>query len=294
MHKYMRAVGFSKYSRAEIKNLISDTVRRADHISHTKSADGAILTEFRREYAEDLGICVAGVSDEDGRFHTDYYFPYLRGTGITSYEDITVERHAARESYAGICDDLRVGISMIFYLQNKIPYVHAQVAGHLPIRGTTLTMAALSQQGTVLLPVIKDPDDITKTAQESAKHVKLLTEARNGNEEAIEMLTMQEMDLYSQVSMRIKNEDLYSIVDTSVMPYGVECDHYTIIGEIVGIRLVENHITEEKIYILNVSCHELTYDVAINSMDLFGEPRIGRRFKGVIWLQGEIHFPEEL
>ena len=27
--------------------------------------------------------------------------------------------------------------------------------------------------------------------------------------------------------------------------------------------------------------------------DLFGEPAVGRRFKGVVWLQGFIEFPEQ-
>ena len=35
------------------------------------------------------------------KFTYDYFYPYLRGTGVSSYEDVSVERHADKESYAG-------------------------------------------------------------------------------------------------------------------------------------------------------------------------------------------------
>ena len=60
------------------------------------------------------------------------------------------------------------------------------------------------------------------------------------------------------------------------------------------MRLTTNAVTGEEIYILTICCNELTFDVCINIMDLFGEPQVGRRFKGVIWLQGYINFPEEV
>ena len=43
---------------------------------------------------------------------------------------------------------------------------------------------------------------------------------------------------------------------------------------------------------MTIECNDLLMDVCINKEDLYGEPEVGRRFKGVIWLQGMIHFPE--
>ena len=60
---------------------------------------------------------------------------------------IDIEKHAEKESYAGVCDEVRLGVTLIFYLQNMIPYVKAQASKMLPIRGTTLTLSALSLQG---------------------------------------------------------------------------------------------------------------------------------------------------
>ena len=75
------------------------------------------------------------------------------------------------------------------------------------------------------------------------------------------------------------------------MPYGVECDQYSVLGEITGMRAAANRMTGEQIYVLTLYCNELVFDVCINQRDLYGEPQVGRRFKGIIWLQGQINFP---
>ena len=59
----------------------------------------------------------------------------------------------------------------------------------------------------------------------------LLNAARSGDQTAIETLTLDDIDMYSQVSRRLANEDVFSIVDTYFMPYGIECDLYSIMGK---------------------------------------------------------------
>lgn len=294
MHKYMRAIGFSEYTdRKKLKELLTDVIMNSDERSYTMNREDILLGEFCKNFAEDIGIAVCGEFDDDDKFVYEYYYPYLLGTGITTYEDVSVERHAAKDSYAGICDDLKVGISLIFYLQNMIPYVKAQTTGKLPIRGTTLTMSGLSVSGSIMMPIMKDEQQKRRVQQNSANRNNLLAAARKGDEDAIETLTLEDMDMYTTISRKIQKEDIFSLVDTYFMPYGVECDQYSVLGEIVDMRQVTNRVTGEKIYILTICCNELTFDVCINIMDLFGEPQVGRRFKGVIWLQGFINFPEE-
>ncbi|MCM1187548.1 MAG: DUF3881 family protein [Lachnoclostridium sp.] len=294
MHKYLRAIGFSTLTdRKKLKELLTDVVLNADKRNYTMNQEQVMLGEFCKNFADGMGIAVCGEFDDSDKFTYDYYYPYLAGSGITSCEDVSVERHAAKDSYAGVCDDLKVGISLIFYLRNMIPYVKAQAAGKLPIRGTTLTLSGLSISGTIMMPIMKDEEQKLKVQRDSANRNSLLAAARKGDEEAIETLTLEDMDIYTTVSRRIQKEDVFSLVDTYFMPYGVECDQYSVLGEIVAMRMATNQITGEKIYVLTICCNELTFDISINIIDLFGEPQIGRRFKGVIWLQGLINFPGE-
>ena len=293
MHKYMRAIGFSKLeSRKRLQELLAETIINADRRGITKNQENQILGEFCKDFAESVGIAVCGEFDDEQRFTYEYYFPYLNGTGITSYEDVSVERHADKESFAGVCDDIKVGMSLIFYLKNKIPYVKAMTENLLPVRGTSLTLSALSVSGTIMLPIQKDEQQLERVKQASAARSSLMAAARKGDEDAMETLTLEDMDMYTVISRKIQKEDVFSLVDTYFMPYGVECDQYSVLGEIKDMKLTTNQVTGEKIYILTICCNELTFDVSINIIDIYGEPQVGRRFKGVIWLQGSINFPE--
>lgn len=293
MHKYLRAIGFSKYAdRSKLQELLTDIVMNSDERSYTMNKEGILLGEFSKNFAGYAGIKVCGEFDEEEHFIYEYYYPYLKGTGITTQEDVSVERHSEKDSFAGVCDDIKVGISLIFYLQNRIPYIRAQAMGKLPIRGTTLTMSALSLSGSIMMPIMKDEAQKLRVKRESANRSNLLAAARKGDEEAIETLTLEDMDMYTTISRKIQTEDIFSLVDTYFMPYGVECDQYAVLGEIIDMRFSTNQITGEEICFLTILCNELTFDVCINIIDLFGEPQVGRRFKGVIWLQGHINFPE--
>jgi len=292
LHKYLRAIGFSKLTdRKELQKLLTDIVVNGTDRAYTSNGENTLLAEFGKDFAEGMGIAVCGEFDEDDRFTYDYYYPYLRGNIISSQEDVSVERHAAQESYAGVCDDIKVGVSLIFYLQNMIPYVKAQNSGILPIRGTTLTLTALSVKGTIMMPIMKTEKDLIKNKRTFINRSQLINAARKGDEEAIENLTLDDMDTYTTISRRILKEDVFSLVDTYFMPYGIECDHYSILAEIIECSLVKNKLTEEEIYIMTLNCNDLIFEVGINKVDLYGEPAAGRRFKGIIWMQGFINFP---
>ena len=293
MHKYMRAIGFSELvDRREQQKLVTDIILNATHRSYTSNGDETILAEFCEDFAENMGVAVCGEFDAEDKFTYDYFYPYLRGRGISSYEDVSVERHAEKESYAGVCDDIKVGVSLIFYLQNIIPYVKAQFTNVLPIRGTTLTLSGLSLKGSIILPIVKNEMELQRIKKASINRNQLIAAARQGDEDAIESLTLEDMDTYTSISKKILKEDVFSLVDTYFMPYGVECDQYSILGEIMDFSMTTNKLTGEKVYLMEISCNDLQFDVCINAMDLYGEPQVGRRFKGVIWMQGYINYPE--
>ena len=158
-----------------------------------------------------------------------------------------------------------------------------------PIRGMRdISLFALANMGTIIWPVAMDSYQKEKSRQESIKRRKLLEDAQNGDEEAMESLTMDDIDIYAMLSRRVMNEDILSIVDTCFMPYGIESDVYYIIGNILDVRLTINTRTSEKIYLMRISCNDIIFPLAVNAATLTGEPMVGMRFKGSIWLQGKI------
>lgn len=159
MHKYLRAIGLGQIkNRKQLQLVITDCIRTArqrDYIVQSEYED-FIFVECCKEFGNRIGIAVRGEFDDNNNYIYNYYFPYVRGKYISSEEDVSIERHAEKESYAGICDDLRVGVSLIFYFQNVIPYLKFKQKKMIPIKGTTLTLSALSCQGSVLMPIIKN------------------------------------------------------------------------------------------------------------------------------------------
>ena len=292
MHKYLAAIGFSQIkNRKDFNKLVMMCINDSTERSYTSNTDDTMLAILSKEFAPGVGLTVCGEYDDSNTFTYEYSYPYLKGTGITTSEDITIERHADKESYAGVCDDINMGITLIFYLQNIIPYIRAKNTDSLPVKGTTLTLSALSICGNIMMPIKKDMRVMERADRKKNSRYQLMQAARNGDEDAIESLTLDDMDMYSTLTKRIQKEDVYTIVDTYFMPYGVECDQYSILAEILECEKISNTITNEELYRMKLLCNELTFDLCINEKDLYGEPAVGRRFKGIIWLQGYINYP---
>lgn len=291
MHKFMRSVGFSQLNRKQLQKLVTDIIVEGPNRSYTSLDDDLVIATFSREVAPGIGITVVGEFDENDQFSYDYFYPYLESFDISTEEDVSVERHAATESYAGVFEDVRMGVSIIFYLQNLIPYVKAMRSDLLPMEGTTLSLSALSLDGIILIPLQKTAKDMVNNIQSSRNRAKLMMAARSGDEDAIEDLTLKDMDTYTSIAQKIHHEDVFTLVDTYFMPYGVECDQYSILGEILSVEEVTNSITGEKLYHMSINCNDIQMQLVVNKEDVFGEPAVGRRYKGNIWLQGRINFP---
>lgn len=290
MHSYLRAIGFSDISKKEMKEIIKDIIQNYDEKMIVEEENNRVFAEISKSFGYDCGITVCGEYDENDEFQQEYYFPYFRGTGITTREDVIIERRSEKECFSGACDDVRIGVTLIFYLANAGKYLNEKYKNSLDYKRTTVTLSGLSTEGRILLPIRKNMEQIERDHQVTRKREQLIHEARNGNEEAMENLTMEDMDTYSMISRRIVNEDVFSIVDSYFMPYGMECDRYNVMGEIVELVETENELTGEKLYEMTINCNEVQFDICMNQQDLMGEPQVGRRFKGIIWLQGNLNF----
>ena len=291
MHSYLRSVGFSEIKkRRQIEEIIQDVIETYDEKNIIEDYEDGVFAEFSKNYGCDCGITVCGQYDEKNEFHVEYYFPFFRGTGITTDENVVIERHAAQQSFAGACDDLRIGVTLIFYLQNAAEYMLESRKRIMSESRKTLTISGLAKEGMILLPLQKDKEAARAERELAKNRSNLIAAARNGDEDAMESLTMEDMDTYSMISQRIVREDIFSIVDSYFMPYGIECDQYNVMGEILDFMVFKNILTGEEVYQLTLDSNDVQFDVCINKKDLLGEPQTGRRFKGIIWLQGQLHF----
>lgn len=290
MHRFLRAVGFSMYQkRKEIDTLIQNLLENADDIKKLKIEKDTEIFSVRAEVAPDMGLVICGIVEEDGGLRPEYYYPYLKSQDVSSTSECSIQRHMEKETYAGLLDEYKVGISLIFYIDNGIDYEERKIKKEFA-EVSSACLTGLSVSGKILLPVQKTAKQIEKAKVASKNRSSLLEAAKNGDEDAMETLTIEDIDLYSQISRRIMKEDIYSIIDSCFMPCGIECDQYSVIGEITHIEVRKNYLTEEEVYDLTLDCNDMTFHVGIRKDDLKGEPMVGRRFKGQIWMQGTVQF----
>ncbi len=292
MHKFLRSIGFSGYrNNQEVEKLLQGIIENPTEKRRIQTGEDSNLCEFRGEVAPGMGIAIFGEMDRDGKFRREFYYPYLRSNDLSSSADCSVQRHTEKESCAGLLDEYRVGISLIFFLDNLLEYREMKRDNDFhKIAGANLTGLAMS--GKVLLPLRKTAKQIELSKVAAKDRNSLIEAAKNGDEDAMETLTIEDIDLYSKISKRMVKEDIYSIVETCFMPCGIECDQYSVIGEIKRVDTKINSLTGEEVYDLTVESSDLLFHVGIAKADLLGEPEAGRRFKGQIWMQGYVHFQE--
>lgn len=292
MHKFLRSIGFSELKKEGLENLFEQIIKCPTVRKIATDSEGNEFAEISKEFGEFFGISIRGIYREDDTFEIEYYYPYLCGKMISTREPAEVEKHAEKESYAGICDEVRIGVTLIFYLQNVVDYLAVRKNKGYMNLAEGVVLGALSTEGKILLPVNKEENKVHHGRKDGMDRNNLIAAARDGDESAIENLTLEDIDTYSLLSRRIIHEDILSIVDSYFMPYGIESDQYSILGEIIDYSLLQNHLTEENIYCLDILCNDIPFSVCINQKDLMGEPEIGRRFKGTVWMQGSIKYQD--
>lgn len=296
MHSYMRAIGFSNINnRMELNHLLDSIIEQSTNKKSVQLNENKVcLTEISLEYAEGMGITIRGEVDENNKFHVEHFFPYLLGQNTSTREEVGINKRVDAEAYTGMCDDFRLGISLIFYLQNVVEYLEKKNY-NMPLNTPfSINLAAFSLDGRILLPIEMNDVQVRNNSAETKHRNNLIAEAKKGNQDAIDSLTIDDIDTYAMVSRRAKKEDIYSIVDTCFIPFGSESDNYSVIATILDSNLIVNSQTKEEIYDMQLSCNDINFRLCINKNDLLGEPFVGRRFKGNIWMQGSVAFTEQM
>lgn len=289
MHKYLRSVGFTNFIHyKDIRTLREDIFENPDKIDVTDVMHSSYVT-MEKEYAGNIGAAIFGEYDYKDLFHYEYIYPYYDGDLISCKAHCTFARKTDHNAFMAICDDPILPIPLIFSVQNTGEYL--EVTGNHKILDQLLPIhfTGFSVKGTILLPV-SEPADKQAAMQQKAQRKSWKNEAMKGDQKALESLAIDDLNQYNKAARRFLTEDLYSIVSTSFMPTGLECDIYAVIGKIMDFDLHVNHMTLEKVYHFLIEANDIQFDLMINEKDLTGEPAIGRRFKGEIWLQGRIDF----
>ncbi|MCI8509841.1 MAG: DUF3881 family protein [Lachnospiraceae bacterium] len=293
MHSYLRAIGFSKIkNKSEQDKLIAAAINNSSAKKQVMIGAETTFIQIDKSVGGNLGLTIIAENDKEGNLTIDHSFPYCKGSHTTIQPEIILEPHIDKEAYSGISEDYHLGYTIIYALQNISDYVKSTWSNEYFKNPKKVKFGALSLHGRILYGVHLEHNTFPYDKQpiSNKERHKLIAKAKSGDMDALENLTLEDMDTYSLITKRIKDEDLFTVIETYFMPYGMDNEHYTILGKIKKFEQITNEFSDEMVYNLTVVCNGITIDVAINALDLEGEPKIGRRFRGIIWLQGQIDF----
>ena len=185
MHKFLRAVGFSKITKEELNDIFQKIIERPMLQKVAEDSEGNEFAELSIEFGDFFGLSLRGTFNENDSFEMSYYYPYFCGNKISTTEQIDIEKHAEKESYAGICDEVRIGVTLIFYLQNVVDYLAVSKSKGYMNLADGVILAALSTEGKILFPINKAEKKVPHAPKEGTDRNHLIAAARDGDEDAI-------------------------------------------------------------------------------------------------------------
>ena len=116
MHSYLRAIGFSKIkSRKELEKIYALSLRHPNRKIMTTISVNTSLIQYEKDFVKSIVLALVGEIDINGALSIEHYFPYIKGDTFMNYENISIEKQTDKESYAGVCEDYHLGMTLIFY-----------------------------------------------------------------------------------------------------------------------------------------------------------------------------------
>lgn len=287
MHTYLRSVGFKGYSRQDMKKFIDAQLKKAVDNKNIVYSEENKKAFARLACAYSMGISVVADCKPGGELDVEHFMPYLIADTVTDVQSIYADKHSFDDSYGMMTDDIKTNATIVCTFENAYCY-KVKPNETSKIDDVKVALSGFCTKGTVLFPISSEASYKENMLKRQHRRNNWVAAAKDGSEEAIEKLALEDIDTYNMVMERIKREDLYSIVESTFIPCGVECDTYSILGEIISVKKEVNAFTLEVVINMEIECNGIRMNVAVNKEDLVGEPAVGRRFKGHIWLAGRV------
>ena len=181
MHDYLRSIGFSDLTKEKLDDLIYEMIRNPDGHDIALDSEGNEYVEIRYEVAKNIGIALRGTYDKNDEFHVDYYYPYCQGKQISTEADTEIIKQSDRESYQGLSDDVRLGVNLIFYLQNMMEFLKKRNPDNQYDIYSGAVLGGLSERGKILLP-IKKTEPFANATKLNNERNHLMKAARDGDD----------------------------------------------------------------------------------------------------------------
>ena len=250
------------------------------------------------------------------------FVPFVDGQVLNIFpmDHIVVERLIRDESYVVDAGPVTSGVTLVFSLQNPGEYLELMEEvenlpgesrkfevnarsdlGDMELQavGGAASFGALASSGRILLPMSPDRKSaypyfppfkqVRRPLSDDPTPLQDLDQLAALAEHSDRIFDNQIALAHSAGKRMANGENLYSVVDTMFMPFGAECDLYSVLGEIEEVLEDKNRITGTELWILLLNCNGIRMTLSVPKKSCEGVPAKGRRFEGDIWLRGAVH-----
>lgn len=287
MTRNLSAVGFKSIEkrRKEISEILRSITLLPDNFYCHKN-----LVEQYGYTGDDYGLIIYGTRQDNDTVKVRRWNTFARSEEPIHIELVDFERFPNGDVFA-FCEDMETGQEFEFRLNNVTEYNnYVRETGSRNLYSASANVAGLAEIGNILFPIKKDEEYIRNREEETRIRHDLRTRAREGVVDAERELFEYTSQLSESVHERLKTEDLLSVFESYMLPYGDKDGSFALLGEVLSFKNSRNRITRETVCSLKLNVAGVIINVLINERDLIGLPMIGMRFMGVCALQGTVDF----
>lgn len=287
MQKFLKVIGFSEIDNNGLQTILDDVLNNPSCRYIIGKDRDDIFIEYIKYFGKNIGIAVRGFFDSEEKVKIQSWAPYIETSNKTEITEVDIDMNDKKECFA-ICLEEETGNQIGFYLQNVVDFMNVEDDEDTTISGAY--MVGLAIEGTVIFPIKKDFIDGIIEGEKNNLYKSLIKLVREGDNEAEQILQIQEQEMTETLVHRLDKEDLFSVIENYFLLNDDKNLIYNILGTIQKVDIIKNTTTKEKIYKLSINTMGIDMDICINSKNLLGMPMVGMRFKGKCWIQGRLIF----
>ncbi len=291
MESSLTAIGFSELDEEyTVEDLLEQVLKDAEAQQFVEIEGKHILAEYTQKISENTYINARvgldkDTTKKDSKIEVYDCEAYVLSDRVLDVCDVEIECIDNIGAHYVICEEKTTSMQMIFWLQNVVEYLKGK-RQHKTC--TQINIAAIANEGTIILPIEQDEEDEQLEKEEREKIRDIIQLMKDGDEEAKQRLEAEEKELDQQLKERLYQEDFLTIMSRYFIPVTLQDAVYAVLGEIVDIKERENSKTNELMYDFTLNVNDVLMDVVISKKQLVGMPSIGMRFMGTCWLQGKV------
>lgn len=288
MYENLKAIGFSSIDdKKKIDNILKEVIDNPNYRYIMGKDREEIFVEYIKYFGKGIGIAIRGSIDENENVVIKSWTPYIETMNKIDIVEVDIDINQKKEYYV-ICEEEQTGNEIVFYLQNIIEFLNAEEDDSINISGAYIVGLAVS--GTILLPIKKDTMDNVIECEQNKLYKTLVKRVREGDSDAEQILKLQQAQITENITERLNNEDLFSVIEGYFFSDEEDDLIYNILGTIQEIEIIINTLTNENIYKFYIYSMGICLDICINEKNLLGMPSVGMRFNGKCQIQGKLVF----